>query len=63
MSPRTASLAVTKTGLRIGIAHQQRPMPALGADAERLQAALLDARTSRPRPWFMRALAAAWRWC
>lgn len=53
---------ITSKGIVIGGAWQ-RPMPALAPDAERLQAALLDKRTSAPRPILMRLVGAFWRWC
>lgn len=61
MSPRTASLTTTATGLRIGILHQRKPAR-LDAEALRLQAALLDQRTASPRPWFMRLIGRTYAW-
>ena len=61
MSPRTASLAVTATGLRIGIAHQRPAMPVHG-DHLTLQAALLEPRTARPLSLLERILGAVWGW-
>lgn len=61
MSPRTASLSVTATGLRIGIAHAPRPAPVHG-DALMLQAALLEPRTARPASLLRRMVCAAWSW-
>lgn len=60
--PGEAHRTVTRTGIVIGGAWQTK-MPALGADAELLQAALLDKRTTRPRPWYMRALGAFVEFC
>lgn len=57
-----AQRTVTRTGLVIGGAWV-RPMPIPSPDAERLQAALLERRTSRPRPWYMRLAGAVWGWC
>lgn len=56
-----AQRTVTSRGIVIGGAWQ-RPMPTLTQDGERLQAALLDSRTSRPRPMLMRVAAALWGW-
>lgn len=54
MSPRTACLAVTRTGLRIGIAYQ-RPAAPVEGDALKLQGALLhkpkDDRSYRFATW------------
>ncbi len=61
MTPRTASMAVTATGLRIGIAHVPRPAPVQG-DALHLQTALLEPRTARQLPWTARIAGAIWRW-
>lgn len=57
-----AQRTVTSKGVVIGGAWQPKP-PALAPDAERLQAALLDSRTSAPRPILMRLVGAFWRWC
>lgn len=43
----------------IGIAYIPRPQP-LTADQERMQAALLDARTSVPQSMFQRVLGRIW---
>lgn len=56
-----AGRTVTDTGVVIG--RYAQPVPFVDPDAERLQAALLDKRTAKPRPVLMRALAAFWRWC
>ena len=61
MSPRTACLAVTATGLRIGIAHQS-PGARIEGDQVRLQAALLEPKTAQPRPLLLRLLGAVWGW-
>lgn len=45
------------------VAAQQTLAPCDLIDADRLQAALLDARTARPLPLLMRVLGAIWRWC
>lgn len=61
MSPRTACLATTATGLRIGIAHQRAAAPVQG-DHLMLQAALLEPRTARPLTLLERVLGAVWGW-
>jgi hypothetical protein len=52
----------TCRGLLIGSALAPR-MPDCSADAELVQAALLDRRTAAPRPLLQRIAGAAWRWC
>jgi hypothetical protein len=47
----------------IGSAYVPPPMPVQGRDAEVLQRALLDPRTSTEPTAWRRALAAVWRWC
>ncbi len=61
MSPRTASMSITATGLRIGIAYVPRPASVDG-DAQRVQSALLEPRTAKPLPIATRLLGAIWRW-
>ena len=51
----------TCSGIVIGCAIAPR-MPPMTKDGERIQAALLDPRTARPRAWWERALGAVWRW-
>jgi len=61
MSPRTASLAITATGLRIGIAYIP-PAPAMTRTDELVQAALLEPRTAQPMSLLQSVLGAIWRW-
>lgn len=49
--------------VRIGIAHQPKTNYARSTDEALLQGALLDPRTSRPRPLLCRIAGALWRWC
>lgn len=61
MTPRAATLAITRTGLRIGCAWT--PPPArTDRDHQRLQAALLEPRTAAPQPLPARVAGAIWRW-
>ena len=61
MSPHAASLAITRTGLRIGCAWT--PPPAgTDRDHQRLQAALLEPRTATPLSLAARVAGAIWRW-
>lgn len=62
MSPRTAQMAVTRTGIRIGCAHTPRHNHSQSADACRIQAALLEPRTARPMHPIRRFVAPLWRW-
>lgn len=48
-------------GIAIGCAYTPRP-PAMSADAELAQAALLEPRTARPLPFLNRVAGALWRW-
>lgn len=52
----------TCTGIVIGGAIAP-PTPTMTQDGERIQAALLDSRTARPRSWWAGALSALWRAC
>ena len=61
MTPRAASLAETRSGLRIGCAWTPRPAR-FDRDHERLQAALLDPRTAMPPNPLMRLAGAIWSW-
>lgn len=46
----------------IGRAYTPPPPRIVSRDAERIQAALLDARTARPLPLMQRIAGAIWRW-
>lgn len=60
MSPRAASLTVTRTGIVIGGAYVPPPQR-LGSHAEAIQAALLEPRTARPLTLLERIFGAVWR--
>ena len=52
----------TCRGLHIGGAVTP-PLPIFSVDAELIQQALLEPRTSRPLPVLQRIAGAVWRWC
>lgn len=52
---------ITPTGLVIGGAYQPPPQP-LTRDQERMQAALLDERTTQQPTLWRRIIAPVWRW-
>lgn len=60
MSDRVAAMATTRTGLRIGLQTVPLRAPDLAPDAIRLQAALLDERTTPTTP-AGRIAGAIWR--
>lgn len=51
----------TASGLRIGCAYQPPPARVEG-DAQRVQAALLEERTTQPQTRLQRLLGAIWSW-
>lgn len=60
--PPANGLVGTRTGILIGSRWTPGPAP-LNADAELIQEALLERRTSTPRPLLHRVAGAVWRWC
>jgi hypothetical protein len=62
MSPRTAAMQVTRTGIRIGCAHTPKANHTRSLDAHRLQTALLDPRTAVPMHPIRKLLAPIVRW-
>ena len=61
ISERVASMAVTSTGLRIGISHIPRQIYSASRDQALTQKALLDKRTAQPLPAIYRFIAPLWR--